>query len=61
MTSPVFDFSTLTAPSIELSVWWESEFSWDGTVLQSSIDSGATWQNVGVVGDPNNWYTDNSI
>ncbi|MGB6269930.1 MAG: hypothetical protein WBF67_13065, partial [Olleya sp.] len=61
VTSPVFDLSTLTAPSIEFSIWWESEFSWDGTVLQSSIDSGATWQNVGVVGDPNNWYTDNSI
>jgi len=42
-------------------IWWNSEFSWDGTVLQSSIDSGATWQNVGAFGDPNNWYTDNTI
>ena len=29
--------------------------------LQSSIDGGTTWQNVGAKGDPNNWYTDNSI
>ncbi|WP_412987044.1 choice-of-anchor L domain-containing protein [Pontimicrobium sp. IMCC45349] len=61
VTSPVFDLSSLVTPSIELAVWWNSEFSWDGMVLQSSIDSGASWQNVGAVGDPNNWYTDNSI
>ena len=46
---------------IRLSVWWESEFSWDGAVLQSSINGGLTWQNVGAFGDPNNWYTDNTI
>ncbi|SDR70426.1 gliding motility-associated C-terminal domain-containing protein [Formosa sp. Hel1_31_208] len=61
VVSPVFDLTSLAAPSIELSVWWNSEFSWDGMVLQSSIDSGASWQNVGAFGDPNNWYTDNTI
>ncbi|TXE18282.1 T9SS type B sorting domain-containing protein [Psychroserpens burtonensis] len=61
VTSPVFDLSSLVSPSIELSVWWNSEFSWDGMVLQSSIDGGATWQNVGANGDSNNWYNDNSI
>ncbi|MCK8480283.1 gliding motility-associated C-terminal domain-containing protein [Psychroserpens algicola] len=61
VTSPVFDLSTLVAPSIEMSVWWNSEFSWDGMVLQSSIDGGTSWQNVGAFGDPNNWYNDNSI
>ncbi|WP_299884211.1 gliding motility-associated C-terminal domain-containing protein [uncultured Lacinutrix sp.] len=61
VTSPVFDFSALNAPGIEFSIWWNSEFSWDGLVLQSSIDSGASWQNVGAVGDPNNWYTDGTI
>ncbi|GAB4159147.1 MAG: fibronectin type III domain-containing protein [Winogradskyella sp.] len=61
VTSPVFDFSSLTAPSIELNIWYDIEFSWDGAVLQSSIDGGTTWVNVGAFGDPNNWYTDNSI
>lgn len=61
VTSPVFDFSSLTAPSIELSIWYDIEFSWDGAVLQSSIDGGTTWVNVGANGDPNNWYTDDSI
>lgn len=59
--SPVFDLTSLAAPSIEMSVWWNSEFSWDGMVLQSSIDSGTSWQNVGAFGDPNNWYNDNTI
>ncbi|MEJ6792564.1 MAG: immune inhibitor A, partial [Lacinutrix sp.] len=61
VTSPIFDFSALAAPAITFNIWWESEFSWDGTVLQSSIDGGATWNNVGAVGDPGNWYTDNTI
>ncbi|WP_426432020.1 fibronectin type III domain-containing protein [Winogradskyella sp. HB-48] len=61
VTSPVFDFSSLIAPSIELSIWYDIEFSWDGAVLQSSIDGGTTWVNVGANGDPNNWYTDNTI
>ncbi|MEM5565839.1 gliding motility-associated C-terminal domain-containing protein [Psychroserpens sp. AS72] len=61
VVSPVFDLSTLNAPSIEMSVWWNSEFSWDGMVLQSSIDGGTSWQNVGANGDSNNWYTDGTI
>lgn len=61
VTSPCFDLSTLTNPVFEANVWWNSEFSWDGAVLQSSTDGGLTWSNVGVFGDPNNWYTDNSI
>ena len=44
-----------------MDVWWNSEFSWDGAVLQSSIDGGANWSNVGAFGDPNNWYTDNTL
>ena len=44
-----------------MSTWWTSENSWDGAVLQSSIDGGATWQNVGAFGDPDNWYDDNTV
>ncbi|MBL4707312.1 MAG: hypothetical protein JKY48_02580 [Flavobacteriales bacterium] len=58
---PCFDFSTLNQPQIKLNVWWNSENSWDGAVLQSSIDGGATWQKVGDFLDPNNWYNDNTI
>ena len=58
---PCFDFTSLNQPQIKMNVWWSSEISWDGAVLQSSINGGATWQKVGAFGDPNNWYTDNSI
>jgi subtilisin-like proprotein convertase family protein len=62
VASPVFDFSAATGdPTIKMDVWWESEFSWDGAVLQTSVNGGATWVNVGAFGDPMNWYTDNTI
>ena len=59
--SPCFDFTNLVNPAIALSVWWESEFSWDGAVLMSSIDNGVSWQPVGDFLDPVNWYTDNTV
>ncbi|MEZ6194838.1 MAG: hypothetical protein R3F20_03775 [Planctomycetota bacterium] len=59
--SPCFDFSGLSNPWVSLSVWWESEFSWDGTNLQYSVDGGLTWANVGAFGDQGNWYTDNTL
>ncbi|HSI91066.1 MAG TPA: hypothetical protein VK927_08115, partial [Adhaeribacter sp.] len=58
---PCFNFSSLSVPIIEMKIWWNSEFGWDGAVLQSSINGGATWQTVGNFGDPNNWYNDNSL
>ncbi len=59
--SPCFNFSSLALPIVEMKIWWQNEFSWDGAVLQSSINGGITWQNVGAFGDPDNWYTDNTI
>lgn len=58
---PCFDFSSLSQPIIELNIWWDSQFSMDGTVLQTSIDGGVNWQNVGAYGDPYNWYTDSTV
>jgi hypothetical protein len=59
--SPCFNMSTLALPVVELKVWWNCENSYDGAVLQSSIDNGVTWQKVGSKGDPINWYNDNTI
>jgi len=59
--SPCLDFSTLIAPIISMDVYWNSENGYDGAVLQSSIDGGTTWQMIGNVGDPTNWYNDNDI
>ena len=59
--SPCLDLSNLSNPWIQFSIWWNIEWSYDGAALQSSTDLGATWQTVGAFGDPNNWYTDNTI
>lgn len=62
VVSPCFDFSSLVQPQIKLKIWWQSEFSADGTVLQSSIDNGLTWQVVGpAVSNQYNWYNDGSV
>lgn len=62
VVGPCFDMTSAPAePWVALKIWWEAEFSWDGAVLQTTTDSGATWTNVGAFGDPNNWYTDNTI
>ncbi len=61
VVGPCFNFTGLADPDFEMKAWWNTEFSQDGAVLQSSIDGGTTWQNVGSYGNPNNWYNDNSI
>lgn len=61
VVGPCMNFSTLTNPTIELKVWWNTEFSEDGAILQSSTDGGTTWANVGTIGSGLNWYTDNSL
>jgi hypothetical protein len=60
--SPCFDLTSIENEMwVALDIWYDAEFSWDGAVLQISNDSGSTWQNIGAVNDPFNWYTDNSI
>ena len=59
--APCFNFTSLVNPVIEMKVWWHSEFSTDGAVLQYSINGGQNWFNVGAFGDPNNWYNDNTV
>ncbi len=61
VVGPCLDFSTLTDPEIQLSVWFESEFSWDGAVLQYTTDGGGSWTDLGASGDEYNWYTDGTI
>lgn len=58
---PCFDFSSLQNPVISLKINYITENNWDGVVLQSSINNGTTWQRVGNLGDPTNWYNNGSI
>jgi hypothetical protein len=59
--SPCFDLTTLSSPWVTAKIWWNSEFSWDGAVLEASTNSGTSWTEIGTFGDPFNWYTDNSV
>ncbi|MGB1003943.1 MAG: T9SS type A sorting domain-containing protein, partial [Salibacteraceae bacterium] len=59
--SPCFDFTTLDDPYVQMSVWYESEFSWDGGQLQYSVDGGDNWNILGEVGEGENWYRDNTL
>lgn len=61
VVSPCFNFTSLVDPVIELKIWWNSEAMTDGAVLQSSINGGLTWQNVGSFGDPYNWYNGENL
>lgn len=59
--SRCLDLSGASLPEIAMDIWWNSEFSWDGAALQYSPDLGANWVTIGVNGEPDNWYNDNSI
>lgn len=66
LMSPCFDFTSLTAPWISFKVFWEVERTYDGAVLQYSVNEGATWFNVGAYGEANdcltqNWYNSSNI
>lgn len=63
VTSPCLNFSTLQMPKIRLNVFWSSQQSSDGTVLQGSIDGGTTWFPLGSVNEFRsiNWYNNNSM
>ncbi len=60
--SPCFDFSSMTnAPKLTMSVWWESENTYDGGAIDTGDAAGSSWARLGAMGDPNNWYNDNTI
>ena len=66
LTSPCFNFSTLTNPEISFNVLWETENGYDGVNFQYSTDLGATWFVIGSTTSNNScsgefWYNSNSI
>ena len=63
---PCFDFSTLVDPVFEANIWIDTDNDAEGMILQSSVDNGATWQDVGSVNSVpgpyvQNWYNDESL
>lgn len=61
ITSPCFDFTNLTKPTIKLRIWWHSQYNMDGAVLQYSTNGGTIWGTVGPSGQNYKWYNSTSI
>ncbi|MBS1619890.1 MAG: gliding motility-associated C-terminal domain-containing protein [Bacteroidetes bacterium] len=64
--SPCFNFSAVQHPYIQLKVWWETEWKYDGALLQYSLDNGSTWSNIGSYSDATdcmnaNWYNYDNV
>ncbi len=61
--SPCFNLGGLNpaASEILLTIWWNSERNFDGAQLQYSTNGGSTWNNIGLNGDPNNWYNSGTM
>jgi len=60
IASPCYDLSSLERPMIK--VWINSAMQEnDGAVLQSTINSGESWQNVGAVNTGINWFNLNGL
>ena len=61
ISGPCFDFSELKKPMIKMNIWSAPEKGRNGAVLQSSVDEGKTWINVGTLDDGINWYNSFAI
>jgi gliding motility-associated-like protein len=59
LQSTCFDFSQMKYPRISFKIFWECENTYDGMSFQSSIDSGKTWNVVGIFSEKTNCETDN--
>ncbi|NME70930.1 Ig-like domain-containing protein [Flammeovirga aprica] len=61
LNTPSFDISGLSRPAIIFDMQLDAEAHIDGVTLQYSLDSGQTWNVLGDVNDPINWYNSSNI
>ncbi len=64
--SPCMNFTNVQRPYVQMKIFYETEYKYDGTNFQYSTDGGTTWTDVGAYNDPTdcmdtNWYNYNSI
>ncbi|MBA7588533.1 hypothetical protein ES708_30592 [subsurface metagenome] len=55
VTGPVFDFTNIPYPQIELKVWWDIEGFYDGASLQYKV-GGGVWKTLGKYIGDERWY-----
>jgi gliding motility-associated-like protein len=53
VVSPCYDFTNLQYPHIKFKLFYDCEYHFDGGNLQTSINGGATWVDVGTCGGTN--------
>ena len=66
LTSPCFDFSNLINPELSMSIFWETERSYDGVLVEYSLNEGTTWtllgsSNSGTQCLGTNWYNNGQV
>ncbi len=64
--SPCFDLSSLIKPVLIVSIFWDTEYLYDGANLQYSTDGGLSWRTLGSYSEPDNcvdqnWYNVNNV
>ncbi len=64
--SPCYNLTALKYPTVGFKVFWETEYNYDGTVLQYSTDNGSNWYDVGSYSDTKNcfnlnWFNTSNI
>mgnify|MGYP000896871458 FL=1 len=57
--SPVFDFSNLTDPELEMDIKYKLTNYYNRVIVQYSTNGGGTWTTLGTAADPN-WYNSTS-
>lgn len=58
---PCFVFNNLDRPYISLNYFTDLQSSFDGAVLQYSINGGRSWDNIGALGEGINWFNQNFL
>ena len=66
LTTPCFDFSSLTAPEIGFKIFWETENGYDGANVSFSTNGGASWTRLGSTLSnsnclSNHWYQESNV
>lgn len=59
--SPCFDFSSLVIPYLEMDINWDTQMYSDGAKMQYTTDGGLTWNDLGNVGEGENWYNSYNV